>query len=384
MIEIEKLDLVELCKNQRVLGYGKKLSFPLKFELGENNIVKFWYETGHGRFEPNPIYLPRFVSLNEYTFNAFGLIQAESTKQNSTFFDFTNSEPELVKFIIDYFDQVWLVNRKLWKLKIFYWKGILTKNIEEKIKKFWSNFLDISENNVKIKQGTYYRLSEKSKSEYGVVSSRINNKTFRAIVLYFLSNIIKPTVEINKKKAIFYLRGLLGGDGSIVLDKNNSIARLSLSYNPKTDEFEHYSKILDLLGFTFDKNSKNKPNRKDFQILNWLNHYKILRYTNGKPFLDHRKNIKFIFGFSNNQYVKPLFRLKKFSRLKTITYKNYANLFKVGQRDAFDCIQRLVKLNLLEKLGSNIPHVYSLTKEAKYFLNLINDIEIEIGDINER
>lgn len=371
-------DLLRLCNKLEIIGYGKKLKFQLKYRILNNDKVRFWYEIGHGRFEPVPISLPRFIPLDKSTFNAFGLIQAESTKENSTFFDFTNSDPELVKFIVDYFNRIWSIDRNFWYGKVLYWKGPLTKKIEGKIKCFWSEFLSIPKERITVKEGTSYRLSETSKSEYGVMSLRLNNKVFRSIALSFLEMVIKPMAEENKKLSSYYFQGLLSGDGSVGFDKNKSMVYVSLAYNPKSNEFDHYEKVLSLLDIDFDRNLKNKIGRRAIQIHNWTNYLKILNLTGGMPFLDKRKNSKFLSGFLSNQYIKSLLRLEKLSKFRNIRYKNYMNLFNVGERNSYSCLQRLVTLGFLMRIKENSFSSYSLTREGRNFLNMIDNIEQEV------
>src|SRR5438132_3800807 len=103
---LQKINLPKLCKNLDVLGDKAKFKFPLKYELMENK-VKFFYETGYGRFEPRPFILPQEIVVDKNLLTVFGLLQAEMTKVHYLTFDFSNSNPILIKFVIDYFGNYW-------------------------------------------------------------------------------------------------------------------------------------------------------------------------------------------------------------------------------------------------------------------------------------
>jgi len=368
---MKNIDLIKLCKDLRILGHGKKLEFPLKYKVFENKI-KFWYETKSGRFEPNPIIVKRYIPLNNLTLIAFGLIQAESTKiHEETFFDFSNSSPDLVKFIIDYFSSVWGVPNNKWVCYVTYWKSRLSIKTINKLKNFWSKKLILEPNRISIREGPVYRLSENA-SEYGVASLRLNNKTFRMIALHFLENAIKSLVENNQVYAGFYLQGLLSGDGSISLDPSESLAYVSIGFNPRKNELHHYLKLLRCLNIKINEKIPKKEGRRFISITGWKNYYKILLATRFEPFyLDDDKNIKFWKGILTNQYVKSLIRLKELNEWEKISSKNYAEYFKIKRRTAQGCIKRLINLGLLEK----VQHFYKITSKGFQFLNTINTIE---------
>jgi len=233
--------------------------------------------------------------------------------------------------------------------------------------------LSIPDDRLKIREGTVYRLSSKSKSEYGVVSLRLTNKVFRSIVLHVL-NSIKNLVEKNYDFCRYYFKGLLSGDGSIPFN-GNTIECVSIAYNPHSDELEHYQKILNVLKIFPNESSIKHRERKNIQITSWRNFYQILKITDLKPFIQNEKNLKFYNGFLNNQYVNSLARLEKLSEHKGITVKIYSNLFNVGLRSSSNSLLRFVKLDLLKREKKGIEYLFKLTKKGKEFLKLLEYLE---------
>lgn len=371
-------NLVDFVNDIEIEGQSGRYTYKLQHQKLKDT-VRLWYETGHGRFEPNPIVLPQKISLDRDDLTVFGLMQAESHKSTrQSTFGFTNSSPLFVKLVLDYFNEVWRIPRDEWICEINYWRGSLSENLINTLKDFWNNFLKIKKDNITIRQGTSYRLSENSSSRYGVNSLRLHNKVFQNIVIQLLNKIIRPMVEKEKDLARFYLRGLLSGDGSIVLDSNGSIALVSIGFNPKSHELDHYLKVLKCLNIEVNETSPRKEGRRAIQINSWKNYYTILQVTDCKPFLDDYQNRKFFTGFLNNQYVKSLIRLEQLSESKEITYKDYVRLFGVGERTAHYCLLTLIKLGFLKRVKVKRLYTHYLTERGKEFLQIIKNIQEEV------
>ena len=188
-----QIDLEEFCKNIGVVG-KRKFRFPIKTEKVNNNKIRIWYETPKGQFPSKGIVVNRNIEINEEMFLVFGLIQAEGTKQLSYFhFQFTNSDPNLIVRVLNYFEKCWGIDKNLWKLIVCYWKTDFDVK-QNWLKDFWKNTTRISEENIKICEGTKYRLSSGS-SEYGVCGLRLYRKVFSTIVLNILYNFVHENVE---------------------------------------------------------------------------------------------------------------------------------------------------------------------------------------------
>lgn len=360
--------MIKLCENMVVKGYGKKMYFPIIYEIIGNR-VKFLYETKCGRFEPKPIKIKRYIPINKDTLIAFGLFQSEGSKKNSLSFQFTNSNKDLVKFIMNYFEKTWGIDHRLWSCQVTCWKNYKTEDWKESVKNYWKNELNIKENKIKVIKGTSYRLSDNAK-EFGVFSLRLDRKIFWALTMNFLE-IIKKLSENDETYAGYYIKGLLAGDGSISIDSNGSIAYVSIAFNPNSNEHEHYMKILkklDINGNILNKNSRS------LRINGWRNYYKLLTITENEPFfMLKEKNRIFVKGFLKNQYVIPLKRLNNFL-LSKISTQSYAKEFGVCERSAMDSLKRLKKLGFLIDKKEGNRKVYLITPEGSQFLKLINNL----------
>ncbi|MFH0869033.1 MAG: hypothetical protein V1839_02295, partial [archaeon] len=311
---------------------------------------------------------PKYIPLNGETLAIFGLIQAEAAKSlKSSVFQFSNSDPILVKRILKYFAVIWKVPKTSWSVYVYYWKPNFSGK-EYSINNYWQNFLGIKINSVK--QGTSYRLSEHSK-EFGVASLRLNNKIMAGLILNFLYKVVRPLVEKSSVFAGWYLKGLFDGDGTLSVHKGK-FCFAGLAFNPKSDELDHYHKVLALFNIDFDKAHLRKTNRRCIFFGHWQTIYKLLKATNGKLFLNDRNKI-LVRAFLDNQYVVPLLRLKLLKGKQPITINAYTKLLGYGKRNSADCLKRLRDLKLIS-CDEEKPFKYYLTCEGEEFLDFVEKL----------
>jgi len=369
MIRQPIIDTKELINNTKIISFSGKNKYPLKYrEIDDKFII--WYDTGPGEFKVNKISLSKQIQLNKETFLIFGLLQAEGTKSlRYADFQFSNSNPSIVRMVLDYFIRYWKISKQFWSVEIYYWrKDFLEK--KDYLKKFWMKNLNIK--NINVREGTKYRLSRKAK-KYGVASLRLNNKAMAGMILNFLYKIVQPLVERNPIYVGWYLIGLFEGDG-ILLDKK--LGKIGLSFNPYNSEFDHYQKILKLIGIEIDKESIIKKYKKYIPLTNWIDYCKILDATNCQLFLDKRNNI-FIHIFLSNQYIKPLIRLEVLQHLP-ITVKNYSKVFNCTMRSALKSLHRLESLDFVYNTNKK-PFEFRITYDGYEFLEFINKLKL-IGE----
>lgn len=365
---MKNIDLIKLCKDVKVVGEKGRFTFPLKYKnFGKK--VKFWYETNFG-YKPMPVTLTRFIPLNESTLSAFGLIQAEASKSlNQGYFQFNNTSPELIRFILTYFKKFWNMPKQNWKYRITYARDKLNENTKNEIINFWSNFLHIEKNIIKV-----YNSSKISRgaSRYGSMYIVVHNKIFKTVVLEFLEKIIKPFVE-NSKMSGYYLRGIMSGDGTLNTYRN-LVCHIGIAFNYNSNELTHYKKVLD------NVNIKALYLKGFIQISHWENYFKILRMTNFKPFIQRDKNLRFLKALKNN--VKTLLRLYKLVKCKKISTKHYSKLFGISPRGSRKNLGRMIKLGLLERYKVGRKHFYCLTSKGQETLNVIKYLIEKVGDKN--
>jgi len=373
--QVTNLDIKEFMNNIQIISESGKTNYKLNRLENENSLF-LWYKTGPGQFKVEPIIIPKSILLDDETFIIFGLIQAETYKNlKSSNFQFINSNPELITRVLIYFVKKWKISINHCSLEVTYWRPDF-ENKKAFLEGFWKDKTKI--NNVNIRKGTEYRLSNKAE-EYGVASLRINNRILTVLMLEFHFKVIRNLVENNNDYLSLYLRGLFEGDG--ILGREKGLFRyLGLAFNPESDELFHYKKLLRNIGL--DLNLTKIQDKKIRCILfgGWNEIYKFLKITNGEIFLDREKNKIIVRGFLTNQYVIPLLRLRKLARLQEISTVTYATIFKTTKRSAIDCLKRLCKLRFLECNNTKKCFSFRLTNKGKEFLDSIKSIEGVLND----
>ena len=127
--------------------------------------------------------------INKLTFNEFKLAGAtlywgEGDKKHSA--GVTNSDPQLIKFMMKWFREVCHVPEQKFKLSIYYHSG----QDEYKIKKYWSSVTKVPLNqfhkSMFKKEGTGYR---KNVLYNGTVKIRICNENLRHRILTWIEKI---------------------------------------------------------------------------------------------------------------------------------------------------------------------------------------------------
>jgi len=361
-----EFNTIELINDIKIISSSGKNQYSLKYkEL--NDRFNIWYDTGPGEFKVNKISISKQIKLDKETFIIFGLLQAEGTKSlRYANFQFSNSDPSLIKMVINYFISVWKVPKSFFSVEVYYWRKDFSEK-EKLLEDFWKKILNVK--NITVREGTAYRLSDKAK-KFGVASLRINNKSINGVILNFLYKVIHPLVERNKMYAGWYLTGLFEGDGILI---NKHLGNIGLSFNPHNDEFDHYQMILRLIGIDVDKKSIIKKYNRFIPIMNWRNYCILLDAVNCQLFLDDRNNI-FIKAFLNNQYIKSLLRLKAIQYF-SITVKNYSIIFNCTTRSALDSLRRLESLGLLYCSKNKKPFEFHISYDGYSFLDFIDKLK---------
>ena len=356
----------ELIDNIKIISYSGKTEYTIKCKETDKEFV-IWYDTGPGQFKVSEIPITKQIELNKETFVIFGLIQAEAAKSlRYTTFQFTNSNVSDVKMVFDYFNKIWKIPKKFWSVDVCYWRRDIAKK-KENIEEFWKNALSIE--NVTVREGTKYRLSDKAE-KFGVASLRLNNKAAAGIIMNFLYRVIYPLAEQNPIYAGWYLTGLFEGDGVLI---NKNLGSIGLSFNPHDTELDHYERLLKMLGINIDKDDIVKKYKRYMQF-NWKEQVILLDATGGQLFLDSRNNV-FVSHFLENQYVKSLIRMERLCDI-CIDVKRYSKIFNCGYRSASDSLKRLESLGLLYCDRSSNKFEFHISYDGYTFLEFINKIRL--------
>ncbi|MEM2874654.1 MAG: hypothetical protein QW567_01315 [Candidatus Hadarchaeales archaeon] len=369
------LDIWGICKQMKIPSQSGNTSYePILTKHGGE--IEIWYKTGPGQFISHPFRVQRFIPLHRKTFQAFGLIQAESTKKlKHVSFDFSNIIPEVVRFIMDYFEEIWGISRKNWKVYVEYWRGKPSDFKKKGIIRFWAHQLSVSEWQIKVRVGKETRFSRRA-AVFGTAAIRLNSRIAQTLIMTVLDR-IKTLAESDSRAAGAYLCGLLAGDG-VVLEYKGIFTAVGLSFNPHSDELEHYTKVLATAGVHIEKEKLARSGAKVMYFTHWRDSIALLKASDGYLFLPHRRNaVRFYKGFLYNQYIRPLLRLRVFKE-RQLTAREFARLVGICKRTANLGLNRCVNLGFLGINGkgtTSSPFRFYLTEGGRMFLEVVNKIE---------
>lgn len=188
--------------------------------------------------------IPRKLPLNQYILSMIGLLEAEMGKSRiDSNITFSNSEPNLIKFIIHCFDKYFNVLSGQWRWLIQFNKKLThsedyseTKSRELASLEFWKKETSIS--NKVIRKWCIYRGSDdgllQTKNKWGMLYIFYSHVFLKHILL----NVIEDSVLINslsKEQILAYLEGLFCGDGGSNLSRDVRMVFLT-SYNKNKRE----------------------------------------------------------------------------------------------------------------------------------------------------
>jgi len=193
--------------------------------------------------------LLKHISLRSDTLISLGLLEAEMTKHNNNVV-FSNSEPLIIKHIIEWFEKNFGVPRNKWRWLIQFNKKLVelegtseTKSREFASFLFWIKNIGIDKNNHFPKWITYRGFDKGTlgtEDKWGMLSIYLGNKGIQKFTSNFLKEFHNLLSDLPKIKIINYLNGLFCGDGGINLSGN--VRRIFVSFFQKEDR----NKIINL------------------------------------------------------------------------------------------------------------------------------------------
>lgn len=287
-----KLDLRHFIPKRTKFGH------PIYIIERKPNSSSIWYSVGGGVKQVN---MHHFVDINKIS-EFLGFYFGDGTTCSSIrTLRLTNCEPSVLNYCLEILEEIGVSRDKL-KCQIVY---STNKNVTDEIKarciNFWSKTLDIHEKQiVSVSESRNVRET----LAYGSARINVDNAVLAEIFLHgllkqILPRIINPQVEQDFQLIYGFLRGLLAAEGAIFLNKNKSVVKIGISFDPHSDELAIYKSLLTNLNISFGKTHANELliySHSNFKKLYELNAFKM----------HDKRNQKFIRGFENHKFSSPL------------------------------------------------------------------------------
>lgn len=288
MVKNNKIDIRYFIPNHTIFGY------PIYVIDRGDGYSSVWYSIGGGANHINIKNLIDIEKIAELVGFYFG---DGNTSYSVRSFRLNNCESSVLEYCLDILEEIG-ISRDIAKLQIIYSSDKeLNEEIKNKCITFWSKSLKINKNKiVSVNKAKNARETLK----YGSARVFIDNTILLEIFLHgllkgILQRISQPKDDLDKKLLQGFLRGLLAAEGSVYLNKHNSICKIGIAYNPRSRELNLCKKLLKNLGINFGKTHGN-----ELLIYAWPNFKKLYEIDAFK--MHKARNEKFIMGFKNHRF----------------------------------------------------------------------------------
>lgn len=231
--------------------YTSRDNLPFKISYLNNNKILISCEFKHVNGKDfKYIILPRFLEVNKLSiffglmhsdgFKKFGYYEIYKKKINSPYVGFTSGEPLVIDLFLNLFESLFEIKREnfsanlKYPLKLKKWQKI-------KLENFWRKLI--------LSTPKIY-LDRKRESRWcpaGIINLGIYNILFAEIIISSLKKLLKNIKNIKRDIKESFLKGVLIGDGSPILDKKK-IRRIMIAIEFK-EEGDMYISILNSLGY---------------------------------------------------------------------------------------------------------------------------------------
>jgi hypothetical protein len=260
----------------------------------DNISSSVWYPVRGG---VNHITLRHFVDIDKIS-ELLGFYFGDGTTCESIrSFRLTNCEPSTLTHCLQLLDEM-NINKTQFKIQVIYSTNReIDQQITDRCINFWSKTLKINKKQI-------VSVTKANAIQEGLLygSARIcfDNSAFVEIMLHgVLPSVIKtiktPRSEADYKLLKGFLRGLFAAEGSVNLNKNGSVVKIGMAFDPHSTELDLYKILLKNIDVNLGKTKGN-----ELYIYNYKN---IKRLHNIDAFAMHRKrNRKFQKGFKTHKF----------------------------------------------------------------------------------
>jgi transcriptional regulator with XRE-family HTH domain/DNA-binding CsgD family transcriptional regulator len=336
------------------------LLFPLKCH---GNDIKFIFQKefvivffeNKNKENPQPLKLPKLISVNEDFLVGLGIWIAEGTKTKRNP-KVANSEPVIIQQAIKFFEHIGISKKKLSGWVQIHPRSPF-KNNEDKLKEFWCNVTGFGEEQIKdvrVKKDRGERSKVRVK-EMGTFHLGCDLILSRLLVEGLLLNVEK-IIEAVTNSELPFLKGIVAGEGWCGQTKQGVANEITITLKE-----ERWRKlVLDLL---LKLGIKAKEHKEKFQILICgFKNLKKLNDLNIFQFLPEMKKrledgillSKYNISLRNKEKIIQLLKNSKTS----FTSKEISELLGMGRSNVNSLLKELLKENKIScTLGrGKIPH----------------------------
>lgn len=324
-IKITRIWNKEKAKNRKFKLFSKgkiniKSLIPTKtifgheiFILDDGPYFYTWYSVGGGAEHikiKNEMELEKLAELIGFYFGD------GSTSHNIRSFRLNNCESSVLNYCLKILREIGIPKDKM-KVQVIYStpKSNLNNSIKRRCINYWSTILRFNKEQI-ISVNRSFGKTESLK--YGSARVLLDNSLLVEVLLHgvlknFLDFIKEPKRKEDMKILKGFLRGLAAAEGSVTLTKLKSLAKISMSFDPHSDELNLYKKILGNIDLKYGGTKGNELyiyGIRNFKIMEDLDLFKM----------HEQRREKFILGYKNHRFSKNA--ISKASPLKIAPTKS--------------------------------------------------------------
>lgn len=280
---------------------GKKLiEYPLNINSDNYYIVLSYFTNmarhiGHNIKRGYYLTIPRYIRWSNETFEVLGLLKAEMGKTHNGCIVFANSECRIINKVMKWFDEEIEIMSNDWR---WYVKVNINepneedykKEVEEKVINYWLNKTKIHPDKKHPKTVSYIRNTENKRIKYhdhGTLIIEYKSNLLSQIIKRYVKLMSHKVPNLGKKYIRGFIRGILAGESSIVINKRSKVFQVILTANKKYER-DLYQNCLARLNI----NILQYKDCKDMRISKRVNNIKLLKQK--LMCLNHKKYNKFL------------------------------------------------------------------------------------------
>lgn len=270
--------------------FGRKI-----YVLEKGDYLYVWYPVGGG---VKHIKIRKFIEAEKLA-ELIGFYFGDgNTSRDIRSFRLNNCEASVLNYCLSILEKMG-IKRNEFKVQIIYStdKKFLSEDVKRRCVSYWAGQLKIDKEKI---VSVNKSKNKRESLRYGSARIFLDNAVLVEILLHGVLNkilgIIKnPKGAAEAKILKGFLRGLAAAEGSVSLNKHKSLSRITLSFDPHSNELELYEKILSNLGITpkgVHGNELKIQKMSNFRVLKELEMFKMHEKRRGK----------FSLGYNNHKF----------------------------------------------------------------------------------